>query len=71
MLRRVLLISILLFSFLLMQSCIDTENWTGNNLGSNQPQPVVDVVQKDNQKILDKKIENQKLSENTTQNVKD
>ena len=48
-----------------------TENWTGNNLGSNRPQPVVDVVQKDNQKILDKKIESQKLSENPAQNVKD
>ena len=36
-----------------------------------QPQPVVDVVQKDNQKILDKKIENQKLSENPVRNVKD
>lgn len=67
MFRKVLTISMLLFVFLSLQSCIDTENWTGNNLGSNQKQPVAEVAHKGYQEILDKKIENPKLSENPLQ----
>ena len=43
MLKKILLVSILM---LLMQSCIDTENWTGNNFGSSQKQLVAKADQK-------------------------